>query len=379
MHALGRPGQALPGRTGQPVVLPGWPRSGRDHRRGGRPDAAAGCVPDVRPVHEPARRGIGLNGGRALAPSRRTGVLRRIGIRSSGFRAQDRPGGTPAPGGARPPDHHPAHRRLPRHQLRGHLRPGHRRQPGGVGRSGASFHRSAPRRHRGGEHHYGRQRGPGGRRHHRAGARGGGSVPAGRWLFGRTAAAMRSARRAADFGRGHLRVRPPRAVVRGSALRRDARPDYVRQGGHLRLPARGRSDLQPSGVRCAGAARVDSAHRLHLLRPPCRYGCRSGQPGPDREGAVVAARTAPGRQAHRGPRRPSGRRNHPELPGGRGGVRRRVGLRRRGRPDAAAGSRGCAAARRHRAGHLSAAGHHRPRDRHPVRHHGRRAVQREQG
>ena len=49
---------------------------------------------------------------------------------------------------------------------------------------------------------------------------------------------LRRLRRPAGRRRGHLRLRPPRRVVRLPALRLRARPDHVRQGAHERVRAR---------------------------------------------------------------------------------------------------------------------------------------------
>ena len=62
---------------------------------------------------------------------------------------------------------------------------------------------------------------------------------------------VRSARCAADLRRGHLGLRPPRPLVRRTALRRHARHHDVREGGHLRLPAARRRVRRSCGARPA--------------------------------------------------------------------------------------------------------------------------------
>ena len=92
-----------------------------------------------------------------------------------------------------------------------------------------------------------RRRGRG--RDHRAGAGRRRRVPAAPRLPRRAAPAVRPPRRAAGVRRGDHRVRPPRHVVRRRPLRRGARPDDVRQGGHVRLPAARRRARRPAGAR----------------------------------------------------------------------------------------------------------------------------------
>ena len=113
----------------------------------------------------------------------------------------------------RPPreaDHHLARARLPRHQRVRHEPAGHPGQPHGLRRPDAA-HREHPvgrrRRARGAAR---RPRRPHRRLHRRAGDRRRRRDPAARGLLAARAGALPQARRAADLGRGHLRLRPPR-------------------------------------------------------------------------------------------------------------------------------------------------------------------------
>ena len=92
----------------------------------------------------------------------------------------------------------------------------------------------------------------------------GGVIPPPEGFWPRVRGALPQARRAADLGRGDLRLRAPRRRLRLPALRRHARSDDVREGPHLGLRPDGRrrrlrshqgAVLQPRApARCSATA-----------------------------------------------------------------------------------------------------------------------------
>ena len=108
--------------------------------------------------------------------------------------------------------------------------------------------------------------------------------------------AVRPARRVADLRRGDHRIRTARHVVRRPSLRRHARPDDVRQGRDVGLPAtrrRVRRRRRAPGARVRSG--VPPPPRLHVLGSPVGVRRRRRQPrhhrarGADRRGQAGRA------------------------------------------------------------------------------------------
>ena len=149
----------------------------------------------------------------------------------------------------------------------------------------------------------------------------GGCFPPPPGLLRARARDLRPPRRAARLRRGHLRLRPPRPLVRRPALRVPARHHHGGQGPDLGLRAAGRHDrLGPPHGALPRTGRVLPA-RLHLRRPPGELRRGHGQPRRLRGRADPAARAG-----DRGSFRSRARR--PLRPADRGQrARRRVLLR----------------------------------------------------
>ena len=81
---------------------------------------------------------------------------------------------------------------------------------------------------------------------------------------------LRRARHPVDHGRGDLRLRPHRQLVRLPDLRPGTGPDDLRQGGDQRLYSPGRRDGGRQGRRGAARPRRRVRPRPDLLRPPRR-------------------------------------------------------------------------------------------------------------
>ena len=173
-----------------------------------------------------------------------------------------------------------------------------------------------------------------------------------------------------DHGRGDLRLRPPRPLVRQRLLRRPARPDHLRQGRDVGL--RARSAACWSARPCARPLEADAAFWLRHGHTYSGHAtaCAAGAGG---DGDHRAARPAWSGSKHVGDRLADG----PARPGRRRRARRGAGRRRRvgawrcpeGQDPVAVRDR-MLDARRHHAGRrhrhadvLPAARHHRRPDR----------------
>ena len=181
-----------------------------------------------------------------------------------------------------------------------------------------------------------RARGPRRRLHRRARDRRRRRHPAAGRLLAGGRPHLPRARRPVRLGRGHLRLRPARRVVRRQALRRAARPHHLRQGHHVRLRAARRGGRLAPGVGALlGRRRPAVPPRLHVHRPRRRLCHRPGGARHLRARGPVRAR-APARAVPARPdgdaRRPAGRgRGAQRGPLRRGRVHRR-GARRDPRP-----------------------------------------------
>ena len=205
--------------------------------------------------------------------------------------------------------------------------------------------------------------------HRRADDRRGRRDPGRRGLLARGRADLPRARRPPRGGRGDLRLRPARPLVRLRALRLHPRPDDLREGHQLGLRAARRRRRRRPGARAVLArGRGALRPRRHVLGPPGRVRRGPRQPRHPRARAARRARgdaRAHARAAPRAAPRADRRRGRPQRrPGGRGRARRRPARRqprgRRGRgsrrppprrPDPAPPRRGpadLAAVRRHR-------------------------------
>ena len=135
----------------------------------------------------------------------------------------------------------------------------------------------------------------GGRRHGgggvpRAGAERRRLLPAASGLLPARPRDLRPPRRAARLRRGDLRLRPPRPLVRGPALRLPARHHHGGQGPDLGVRAPRRHDrLGPPHGALPGAGRVLPA-RVHVRRAPGELRRGAGQPRRLRGRAHPAAR-----------------------------------------------------------------------------------------
>ena len=97
----------------------------------------------------------------------------------------------------------------------------------------------------------------------------GGVIPPPEGFWTRVRGALPAPRRAADLGRGHLRLRPSRRRLRLPALRHRARPDDLREGPHIGLRADGRRRRLRSRQAAVLGGRLERAlpPRVHLRRP----------------------------------------------------------------------------------------------------------------
>ena len=148
--------------------------------------------------------------------------------------------------------------------------------------------------------------------------------PAGH-LLARNPEDLRPLRHPAGRGRGHLRLRPHRALVRLEPLRHQARPHDDRQGPVVGLPADRRRHGRGPGGRRAHRQGRRVRPRLHLLGPSGGLRRRQRQPDADPAGKPRAAharrnRPLPGQEVAR---------HFGASAGGRGTV---------GRPDRRAGT-----------------------------------------
>ena len=291
---LGRAGQALPRLLSRLGLRPAGPLSRTDRQS----RAGASRHADPRAQHL-VHRGAGALGQDALgAELWRAGLLLQLGHR--GQRSGDQAGAAARAEG--PLQDHHLRRRLPRPHAGGH---------GGHGPAEVS-RRARPAdgrlclctlRRSGCRGATGRRRD--GRDHDRAGAGRRGHQPSARGLSGRLAANCRRAGPAAGVRRSANRLRPHRAVVRLSALRRDARHHDAGQGLVRRDRRRGAADhgrdrSQPAARharghvrrqsdRCPGGHRRDRDDRER--RPAGQHPAfgRSVPPAADRAGSRVRA------------------------------------------------------------------------------------------
>ena len=104
------------------------------------------------------------------------------------------------------------------------------------------------------------------------------------------AADLRQVRRAAGLGRGDLRVRAARLLLRVRAVRLPARHHHLRQGRHLRLLAARRHDRPRRADGAVPARRRDVPARHHVRRAPGVVRRRPGQPGRLRAGRPARQR-----------------------------------------------------------------------------------------
>ena len=178
--------------------------------------------------------------------------------------------------------------RVPEHELLPRGRDGlRRRHARGVRRLGGRPHRGDDQlrgtRHRG-------------RRLPRAGAELGRLLPATPRLLPARARDLRQVRRAARLGRGHLRVRAPRPLLRRRRLRLPARHDHVREGGHERLLAARRHDRERPrlrAVRPRSRSRSRTATRSAATRSRPRSRSRTSTSSRRRACSRTCARTRP--------------------------------------------------------------------------------------
>ena len=110
----------------------------------------------------------------------------------------------------------------------------------------------------------------------------GGCFPPGRRLLPTGARDLRRDRRAARLRRGHLRVRPPRPLVRLGALRIPARHHHDGEGHDVGVFADRRHDRAPAPRRTVPARRQDVPARHHVRRSSRELRGRAREPRSDR-------------------------------------------------------------------------------------------------
>ena len=103
---------------------------------------------------------------------------------------------------------------------------------------------------------------------------------------------LRPLRRPARLGRGHLRVRPARPLLRVRAVRLPARHHHLRQGHDLGLLPDRRDDRHRPDHGAVPAGQQLLRPRLHVRRPPGLRGGRAGQPRHLRAREAQRARAA---------------------------------------------------------------------------------------
>ena len=248
--------QALPGRPGRPVRQPGRPRPHRARRGRGAAGRRARLLPAV-VLRPPGGHRAGRAAGRPGPGEPEPGLLHHQRLRGGRVGVEAGQAVLQADRRARPVQGDQPGHRLPRH-VDGravHHRPARHQAPvraAGARRRAGAEHQLLPGpglrgRRRGRVRPVGRgrdragdpARGPavGGRGLPRAGAELRRLLPAAARLLPAGPGDLRPVRRAAGLGRGDLRVRPARLLLRLPAVRVPARHHHLRQGHDVGLLA----------------------------------------------------------------------------------------------------------------------------------------------